>query len=55
MVYKILKYRRMKVGLQNTIGAVHGAIGPDVQNFVTTTRISPGTWAILDEGPSVAG
>jgi hypothetical protein len=55
MVYKILKDRRMKVGLQNTIGTVHGTVSPDVKYFITAACIHPGAGTILDECTFVPG
>jgi hypothetical protein len=41
MVHKILKYRWMKIGLQNAIRAIHGAKGADMKNLITATGIYP--------------
>jgi hypothetical protein len=55
MVDKILKYRRMKVRLQNTIRAVHGAKCTDMQNLIVATPVSTGAWTFLDKGTLVSG
>jgi len=55
MVDKILEYRRMKVCLQNTIRAVHGAKCADMQNLIVTAPVSMGAWAFLDKGALVSG
>jgi hypothetical protein len=55
MVHKILKYRWMKIGLQNAIRAIHGAKGADMQNLIVATPVSTGAWTFLDKGTLVSG
>ncbi len=50
-----LQHGRMKIGLKDTIGAVHGAEGADVQDLVATTDILPRSRTAADEGTLVAG
>jgi hypothetical protein len=55
MVDKILEYRRMKVCLQNAIGAVHGAKCADMQNLIVTAPVCTGARAFFDKSALVSG
>jgi hypothetical protein len=55
VIDEILKYRGMKIGLQNAVCAVHVTIGSDMQNLITATDIGSGARASLDESASVVG
>jgi hypothetical protein len=55
LINKKLEDRRMKIALQDTVSAIHGAIGADVQNLIAAAGILPGTRARLDEGTLVGG
>jgi hypothetical protein len=55
MVNKILKYRRMEIGLQNTIGAVHGAKCANMQDLIVTAAVSTSARTFFDKGALVSG
>jgi hypothetical protein len=53
MIHEILKDWRMKVGLQDAIGAVHGAVGSDMQDSVSAADIRFGAGTFSQKGPPV--
>ena len=55
MVNEILKHGRVKIGLQDTIGAVHLAERSDMQDFVTAAGISARAGTVFKEGSFVTG
>jgi hypothetical protein len=55
VIEKILQHRRVKIGLQDAVGAIHRAESPDMHNLVTTAGVVSGPGACPDEGPFVAG
>jgi hypothetical protein len=55
VVYKILKNGRVKISLQNAIGAIHIAKGTDVQNLIIATGIVTCARALFYESPLVSG
>jgi hypothetical protein len=55
VIDEILKYRRMKIRLQNTIGAVQMTKGADMQYLIITTGITACAGTFLYECPFVAG
>ena len=43
----------MKVGLQDAISAVHGAVGSDMQDLVSAANIRLGAGTFSQKGPPV--
>ena len=54
VIDKILQQRRMEIGLQNAVSAVHVTVSTDVQNFITAAGISARARASFDEGTVIA-
>jgi len=53
MIHEILKDWRMKVGLQDAIRAVHGAVRSDVQDVVSAADVRFGAGTFPEKGPPV--
>jgi hypothetical protein len=48
-----LENRRMKIGLKNAIGAIHGAEGADMKDSIVAAGIVRSPGAVPDKGPFV--
>lgn len=55
VIDKELEDGRMKIALEDAVGAIHGAIGADVQNLIAAADILPGAGALLEKSAFVAG
>ena len=55
MVYKILKNGRVKIGLQNTIGAIHVAETANMQNLIVAASVLTGPRARFSKRATVSG
>jgi hypothetical protein len=55
MVYEILEDGRVKIGLQNTIGAIHMTESANVQDLIVAAGIMTGSRAFLKKCAAVTG
>jgi hypothetical protein len=55
MIHKILQDGRMKIGLQDTIGAIHIAKRADMQDSVITADVVACARAAFKKGALMAG
>jgi hypothetical protein len=55
LVEKELEHRRVEIGLENAVAAIHGAEGADMKNLVTAAGIFTGTRARFYECATISG